>query len=670
MDHLTSLFEKASSGNLAEITQLVATHKYTYDNTRYALALAAEYGHLDVVKYFANNYINHASYDDYYYNIPICCGARNGHLEVVRYLCQHTSLGSQAALMEAITNHHTEIIHYFLENNVHLDIDSQPLEQHKWYAMIQEGSFDTLCQVIEHSLKCNHKTDDLLGSILTFACSCNRIDIIHYIIALGANIGYNDNTPLKSAVLYGNMQVLRLLIDHGVDFRACEEKLCESIADGGYFEMMHYLIDIGIDLPKYGWYPLVRAARSSHLNIVNFLIDSGVNIHECFDCLLNDCIRNKNLLILNNLITNYPEEINMTHTLGRCIDNCFVDAIIPLIELGADYDKYGHGIMELGKFDIIQYMVNLGYDIDDYQKYRLLVWAVESKLKCNNMTDLDIFKYLIDIGADINYHGNSQILYVATFLNNIPIVQFLINQDTNIFDYNQAIGKAAIGGNLEVFKLLQYAGADIYQPSLLDTAICNGSFGIVDYLAKSGVPTDNYMVILQAIQSDNLDVVQSCIDDGFDIKKYNRVLMMYCAKYDSLKIMRYLIGAGVEIEFSMLNIAAENGNLEIICYLMELKVADASGDELFQINFCKKEALAIAAINGRLDIVEYLIENGVEFQDSALDEVALSGHLNMVRYLVDNVVYDNWNDSLIDQLVAEGRSEIAAFLKSRRGRCY
>ncbi len=122
-----------------------------------------------------------------------------------------------------------------------------------------------------------------------------------------------------------------------------------------------------------------------------------------------------------------------------------------------------------------------------------------------------------------------------------------------------------------------------------------------------------------------------------NIKQFNlsnkNLLLKYAAMNNNLNLLEILIGGGVDIETSgleVLSLAIKYGNLDIVEYL-----ADNGAD----IHINNDVSLVWAAQDGHLDIVKYLIEKGVnnpEKIDGALMFAAVRGHLNVVKYFIEN----------------------------------
>lgn len=80
------------------------------------------------------------------------------------------------------------------------------------------------------------------------AANANRIDVIKFLLSLGAQIDIkaNDNrTPFLMAVAAGSVESVRLFLESGTDVHACttDMKNCLHLAvDNGHLEMLQLLL--------------------------------------------------------------------------------------------------------------------------------------------------------------------------------------------------------------------------------------------------------------------------------------------------------------------------------------------------------------------------------------------------------------------------------------------
>lgn len=152
----------------------------------------------------------------------LICAAHGGHLEVVKYLCDHgakTGLVGErdtTALLTAAEHGHVRVVRYLVED---------------W-----EAGLDTRC------------SDGLTA--LHYAAATDQADVVKLLLALGApiddRIGPSQNfailgmTPLHIAASAGSLRAFRILLERGADVHAVAASgvgVVKFALDGGSREM-------------------------------------------------------------------------------------------------------------------------------------------------------------------------------------------------------------------------------------------------------------------------------------------------------------------------------------------------------------------------------------------------------------------------------------------------
>lgn len=69
-----------------------------------------------------------------------------------------------------------------------------------------------------------------LQDALVYAANQSKINVVKYLVGIGAEVAYDDNRALKCAALikspyYGNLEVIEYLVNHGADVKAIEGTL-------------------------------------------------------------------------------------------------------------------------------------------------------------------------------------------------------------------------------------------------------------------------------------------------------------------------------------------------------------------------------------------------------------------------------------------------------------
>jgi len=98
-------------------------------------------------------------------------------------------------------------------------------------------------------------------------------------------------------------------------------------------------------------------------------------------------------------------------------------------------------------------------------------------------------------------------------------------------------------------------------------------------------------------------------------------------------------------EYSLLHVAAQEGNVDVVKFLIEHHV------NVMKTTGCNNTAVHLAATNGHLEVVKTLKEAGGVLDDVSLHHAAAGGHRSVVDYLLNEGIKDDCiNDSTVMKL--------------------
>ncbi len=212
------------------------------------------------------------------------------------------------------------------------------------------------------------------STALGFASWPGHLEIVEYLLQNDAD--NNRGMPLQQAASHGNLDVVKALVEAGADLNAIDEDGGTALswaADPGRFEVIKYLVEHGADVNA-GKNALATACENGHLDIARYLIDAGAGIEAGLG------------------------EHDMTPLVAAAI-NDHRDVVDLLLERGADLHAKGDFALEwaaqLGKTEMVDYLLSLGADINAGGPLGIPV--------LQQVTDdgkLKIVKFLVERGAD------------------------------------------------------------------------------------------------------------------------------------------------------------------------------------------------------------------------------------------------------------------------------
>jgi ankyrin repeat protein len=206
----------------------------------YSLELAAKYGKLGIVVYLMNSGASFTAMERALYQ-----AAEHNQLEVIKYMVEHTPLALPAILSEALFN------------------------------ASKRGNLDIVKYLIGIIGPVLNAMD--VGNAIDIAILENYPEIIKYLIDLDVNEDL-ISSAFTGAALYGNLPILKYLIEKGADIHIDHDIALRRAAEHGHLHILKYLIDTVGMVANYNI--LVRASAispNSNLGVVHYLISKGAD---------------------------------------------------------------------------------------------------------------------------------------------------------------------------------------------------------------------------------------------------------------------------------------------------------------------------------------------------------------------------------------------------------
>lgn len=412
--------------------------------------------------------------------------------------------------------------------------------------VVKTGNFSMVKFLIEYGTTVNPKRCVGL-SPLELASKFEHLDIAKYLIEHGADVCVL-NFHFVDSIKSGDFQKVRNFVEQlGVNVDGSPDDYGEPLVvsiQNKRFDITKYLVDKGADVSLHhpGNYNLLEwAIESANWNIVKYLVEHGVNssiaLQNYVGCSpLIFAIKSGEFNVAKLMIDKGADaNAERKHELyGR-----------PLSCLINQYE-----IDEFSMMDMVKYFVEHGADVNvrDYCWETPLTRAIEYKY-------WKLATYLVEHGADVNVHVDNSHwktpLTEAILHKHFDLAKLIVDKGAN--SLYEALFYAIKSGSLDMVRYLVEHGADVnerdYDTLLMRASEC-GNLNIVKYLVECGAKIETPVcdsALKHAIEHHHLDIVKYLLKHGADKSKqyYNWHTPMQIALYAEYQdIVEYLKSQG------------------------------------------------------------------------------------------------------------------------------
>jgi ankyrin repeat protein len=462
--------------------------------------------------------------------------------------------------------------------------------------------------------------------------------------------GYAGDTPLMVAARNGNLEIVKLLIEHGATIdlgkEAGERTPLLEAAGQGHVEILKYLIAKGADVNARGkgLTPLIAACSRGYLHFgppgdhtrtIHILLESGADVN----------VQDESWLKSGRTPLMYAV------TQGDAA------LVHDLLARGAKLDlknKDGDTASSLAKKAELEYIsqllekpIRIGTPLSSDLPIPALVKAVKERR-------LDRVRILIAKGDDVNLRtpsGNTPLMYAADG-NSLDILRYLLNHGADVNarngNNNTALIYAVIKGHPEIVRELLKRKADVNVKNLsrgdaLIYAVMGKKPKIADSLLRHGASVkekyeDGDSALLMTVKQNSTDLARLLIAHKADVNSTDQdektALMVACEKGNT-EIVRSLLKAGADVSKkskygdTALEKAIAAKNLKIVRTLVT-----------YCGNLDRRQVLSSAITAGNLEIFKFLLTKDTDvnrsgFAGGTLLMLAAEGDFEIVRLLVE-----------------------------------
>jgi len=494
--------------------------------------------------------------------------------------------------------------------------------------------------------------------------------------------GHTGATPLSVAVRNGNLEMVRLLVEHGA------------------------MVDAGKETGDRT--PLMTASGRGHAEVVRYLIIKGADVNaktEGFTPLLEAChpysalfgpsgdkAKTIRILLENGADVNVQDEswreTRLTPLMYAVMqgDASLVQAFLAKGARPDLKNRDGETALSLAKKEGLEYIAQLLQQTEsgtngssrqtDLSRHPLFKAVQEGRL--------DKVKNLTAKGADVNMRtgrGSTPLMFAADG-NAIEIVRYLLKHGADINAKNGANNTALIfaatRGHTEIVHELLKNKADVNVKNIsggdaLIYAVTNKKTKTVSALLKYGAkPNEKYddgkTALMMAIGEGSSGIAGLLIAGKADVNAADKdemtALMTACEKGDT-DMVAALLKAGADIGKK-----SKDGDTALIKAISANHVRIVRTLVKKSWNFNRREALSSAVIAGNLEIVKLLLTKDTDvntsgFAGGSLLMLAADDDFTMVKFLVErgaevNKKDDEGNTALMKSVESFNKTNVAS----------
>ncbi len=208
------------------------------------------------------------------------------------------------------------------------------------------------------------------------------------------------------------------------------------------------------------------------------------------------------------------------------------------------------------------------------------------------------------------------------------IYQSLMNDP---IDKNLVLVKAVEDNNLDLVKILFETGADVTFVSgkCLLKASTNNNLDLIKFLVDNGADANNRGAIVNAAIRGHLGILQYMFDTEPDNLSYVNEALYYASSYPRLDIIKFLVECGADIvkDPSIINHALTNYCFDNVYYLVDSGAI---------VDVHNEQAILWAASHAGVKMIQFLIDHGADVRTTGVFSNACAHNtLEVIQFLYD-----------------------------------
>jgi ankyrin repeat protein len=261
-----------------------------------ALYMAAQGGHLAVVRVLLASGADPAIAMLTDGATPVWVAAHNGHLDVVRMLTEARANVNTAKTITGATPvfvaaqyGHLDVVGALVDSGADVNVARTGNGDTPVYIAAQQDNVGVVRLLVEAGANVNAATTDDGSTPVFMAAQHGHLEVVRVLVEAGANVNAvkttDGCTPVFIAAFEGHLDIVLLLVQAGADVNAATTINGATpvlvAARNGHLDVAGVLIEVGADIhaasTDNGSTPVFMAAQKGHTDVVRLLLEASAN---------------------------------------------------------------------------------------------------------------------------------------------------------------------------------------------------------------------------------------------------------------------------------------------------------------------------------------------------------------------------------------------------------
>jgi len=195
------------------------------------------------------------------------------------------------------------------------------------------GNVEGVKAAIAADADVNAHDDD--GSALECAATYGHTDVVHMLLAAGADVHADNESALHRAALHGHEAIIHLLIAAGANVNASTgdgDYALAGAASAGHVQIVRILMTAGANVRYAMNMAMCLAARYDHAEVVRALLTAGTDVHANGESALYGAAANDHAKVARILLAAGADPVVLWSTADKEARDC----MLPTLDACAD----------------------------------------------------------------------------------------------------------------------------------------------------------------------------------------------------------------------------------------------------------------------------------------------------------------------------------------------